>query len=178
MWQKIISAFENTPSQLKVIKLFLEIGIRIERHGKSSSGEDKVAIYCGPIEQSVTKLANAIGVDRKVVLATCKSIVENNELADVFTRLKPVADISDVARYDKNSFEGVMDIYAFSDSVGIAALATKLLAEENIVIRYMVARDPELSVESVMTIVTDKRPPGRLVEQLLRSKDVIKVSLS
>ena len=168
MWQKIINLFQNTPSRLKVIKLFLDIGIRIDADG----------IYCGDIELSVSKVAKALGVDRKVVLVTAQVIRENNELFEVFSRLKPVADISDVARYDKDSFEGVIDIYAFSNSVGIAALATKLLADENISIRYMVARDPELSVESVMTIVTDKRPPGRLVEQLLQNPDIIKVTLS
>lgn len=139
---------------------------------------DKDGIFCGPIEQSTTKIAKALGVDRKVVDLTADVIRNNPELYAVFSKLKPIADISDVARYDKNSFAGVMDIYAFSDSVGIAALATTLIAEENITIRYMVARDPELSVESVMTIVTDKRPPGRVVEALLNNDDVIKVSLS
>lgn len=168
MWEKIRKIFETSPSRLKVVELFLDLGIRVDEEG----------FWCGPIALSVTKIAKSVGVDRKVIIATAETIQKNDEIAQVFKRLKPVSDISDVARYDKESFEGVIEIYAFSNSVGIAALVTNLLAEEGISIRYMVARDPELSVESTMTIVTDKRPPGRLVEQLLRNPDITKVALS
>ncbi len=164
----ILKEFENKPSRLKVAELFLEYGFRVTEEG----------IFAGPVQLSVTKVAKACRVDRKVVEETTKNIRNNPALFDVFSHLSTVADISDVARYDKHSFEGVMEIHAFSSGVGIAALAAQLVADQDLVIRYMLCKDPELSVEATMTIVTDKKIPGKIVERLLKNKDVIKVTLS
>ncbi len=168
MWDEIIKAFQNTPSRLKVVELLLEFGFSVHEDG----------IYAGPVMLPITKVAKAAKVDRKVVEETVRDIRKNEELMKVFKYLKPVADLSEVARMNKERFEGVIEIEAFSSSVGIAARATTLLAEEDLVIRYLLAKDPELSVKSTMTIVTDKKIPARILELLLRNKDVISVKIS
>lgn len=168
MWEEILKVFQNTPSRLKVVELMLEYGFSVGPDG----------IYAGPVMLSVTKVAKAAKVDRKVVEETVRVIRKNEALMRVFSALKPVADVSDVARLNKERFEGVMEIEAFSSSVGIAAKATKLIADEDLVIRFLLAKDPELSVKSTMTIVTDKKVPARILELLLRDKDIISVKLS
>ncbi len=167
MWTKVREAFQRTPSRLKVAQLFLESGFRVTEEG----------IFAGSVELSTTKIARALGVDRKVVEMTAQVILSNKSLREVFSKLKPVADVSDVARYSQSRY-GVMEVFAVSSAVGIAAQATSLLAKENISIRYMLCKDPVFSVESSMVIVTDRRIPGRVVDQLLANPNVISVTLS
>ncbi len=168
MWDEIQNVFVNTPSRLKVAKLCLEHGFRLTTKG----------IFAGEVELSPTKIAKAVGVDRKVVEMTMKVILENVILYQIFSKLKPVADISDVARYFDKKKRGVMLVHAYSSEVGTAALVTDLLAKEDIMIRYMLCKDPELSVEATMVIVTEQSIPGQIVDQLLKSEKIISVTLS
>ena len=149
MWEPILSRFDKYPSRLKVIKIMLEFGFNISQD-RNEHSEEKVIFFAGPVELSITKLARACGVDRKVVEATALTIINDARLYTVFSKLKPIADISDVARYNKESYDGVLEIHALPSAIGIAALASRLLVEENITIRYMVARDADLSVLYVL----------------------------
>ncbi|WP_202319253.1 ACT domain-containing protein [Archaeoglobus neptunius] len=165
MWKKVAEKFENYPSQIAVAREFLRLGIAV-RDGKA---------YCGDIELVPTKIADAIGVDRKVVLAAIQNIEGDDELRKVFSALKPVANIAEVARL--LGF-GVVEVYAESHKVGIVAGVSSALAREGISIRYILAEDPELSVESKLTIVTETKIPGRVVDEILRVDGVEKVLIS
>jgi uncharacterized protein len=172
MWEEIRLEFENTPSRLKLIEMFLEFGFAIKQDG----------IYAGPVQLSYSKIAKASGVDRKVIDVTVAAVRKNKALLTVFENLTPAADISGVAKYNRfaknKGFGGVLEIEAFSSSIGIAAKATELIKNEGLVVRYLLAKDPELSVQSTMTIVTDKPIHARVVQALLEDKDIIRVSLS
>ncbi len=165
MWSKIQKKFEKYPSQIAVAKEFLKLGISV-RNGKA---------YCGGIELVPTKIADAVGVDRKVVVMAIQNIEEDEELREVFSSLRPVAYIAEVARI--LDF-GVLEVFAESQKPGIVAGITKILADEGISIRYMLAEDPELSVESKLTVVTESKIPGRLVDKFLEVPGVIKIVLS
>lgn len=165
MWEKIVNKFEKYPSQISVAREFLRLGISI-RNGKA---------YCDEIELVPTKIADAIGVDRKVVLAAIQNIENDEELRKVFSSLKPVANISEVARI--LGF-GVLEVYAESHKVGIVAGVSTVLAKEGISIRYILAEDPELSVESKLTVVTETKIPGKVVEEILKVDGVKKVLIS
>ncbi len=165
MWKKIAEKFEKYPSQIAVAKEFLRFGISI-KEGKA---------YCGNIELVPAKIAEAIGVDRKVVVSAIQNIEKDEELRKVFEKLKPVADITEVARF---LGYGVLEVYAESSKVGIAAGVTSALAKEGIVIRYLLAEDPELSVESKMIVVADSKIPGKVVEEILKVDGVKKVVIS
>ena len=165
MWSKIQKKFEKYPSQIAVAKEFLKLGISV-RNGKA---------YCGGIELVPTKIADAVGVDRKVVVMAIQNIEEDDELREVFSSLRPVAYIAEVARI--LDF-GVLEVFAESQKPGIVAGITKILADEGISIRYMLAEDPELSVESKLTVVTESKIPGRLVDKFLEVPGVIKIVLS
>ena len=62
---------------------------------------------------------------------------------------------------------GVLEVYAESSKVGIVAGVAGALAREGISIRYILAEDPEISVESKMTVVTNSKIPGKVVEEIL-----------
>ncbi|HIP62854.1 MAG TPA: ACT domain-containing protein [Archaeoglobus profundus] len=165
MWKKIVEKFERYPSQIIVAKEFLRLGISV-KNGKA---------YCGNIELVPTKIAEALGVDRKVVITAIQNIENDEELRKVFSSLKPVANIADVARI---LGYGVLEIYADSHKVGIVAGITSILAREGISIRYILAEDPELSVESKLTIVTNTKIPGKLVDEFLKIDGVHKIVIS
>ncbi len=165
MWKKIVEKFERYPSQIVVAKEFLRLGISV-RNGKA---------YCGDIELVPTKIAEALNVDRKVVVSAIQNIESDEELRKVFSSLKPVANIAEVARI--LGF-GVLEVYAESYKVGIVAGITSILAREGISIRFILAEDPELSVESKLTIVTDTKIPGRLVDEFLKVDGVQKIVIS
>ncbi len=165
MWGKIREKFEKYPSQIAVAKEFLRLGISI-RDGKP---------YCDSIELVPTKIAEAVGVDRKVVVTAIQNIESDDELKKVFSSLKPVANISEVARI--LGF-GVLEVYAESQRPGIVAGITGILAKEGISIRYLLAEDPELSVESKLTVVTETKIPGRLVDEFLKIPGVHKIVIS
>ncbi|MCS7122020.1 MAG: ACT domain-containing protein [Archaeoglobaceae archaeon] len=165
MWRKIAEKFEKYPSQIVVAKEFLRLGISV-RNGKA---------YCGSIELVPTKIAEAIGVDRKVVMAAITNIEKDDELRKVFSALKPVANIAEVARI--LGF-GVIEVYADSRKVGIVAGVASILAREGISIRYILAEDPELSVESKMIVVTESKVPGKLIDEILKVDGVQKVVVS
>ncbi len=168
MWQEIRSVFQTTPSRLKVVEKLLESGFKVLPDG----------IYAGDVQLSTIKLARACGVDRKVVEETARDIRSNPLLLNVFQYLKPVADISDIAKYNKSGFGGLIEIEAISSSVGIASKVSTMISEEGLVIRYLLAKDPEISVRSTMTVVTDEPIPMHIIQQLLNDPNILKVSLS
>jgi len=165
MWKRIVEKFERYPSQIAVAKEFLRLGISV-RDGKA---------YCGDIELVPTKIAEAIGVDRKVVVMAIQNIESDDVLRKVFSSLKPVANITEVARI---LGYGVLEVYAESQKSGIVAGITSILAREGIPIRYILAEDPELSVESKLTVVTETKIPGRLVDDFLKVEGVQKIVIS
>ncbi|ADC64302.1 amino acid-binding ACT domain protein [Ferroglobus placidus DSM 10642] len=165
MWSKLVEKFEKYPSQIVVAKEFLRLGISV-KNGKA---------YCGNIELVPTKIAEALGVDRKVVVMAIQNIESDEELRRVYSSLKPVANIAEVARI--LGF-GVLEVYADSRKVGIVAAISSILARENISIRYMLAEDPDLSIESKLVIVTETKIPGKLVDEFLKVEGVEKIVIS
>ncbi len=165
MWKKIKEKFERYPSQIVVAKEFLRLGISV-RNGKA---------YCDKIELVPSKIAEAIGVDRKVVVMAIQNIENDEELKRVFSSLKPVANITEVARI---LGYGVLEVYAESHKVGIVAGITSILAREGISIRYILAEDPELSVEPKLIVVTETKIPGKLVDEFLKVDGVQKIVIS
>ena len=86
-----------------------------------------------------------------------------------------MANIAEVARI--LGF-GVLEVYAQSHKVGIVAGVATALAKEGICIRYILGEDPELSVESKLTVVTEGKIPGKVVEEILKVDGVEKILIS
>jgi len=167
MWSKIRQYFEDSPSKLKVARLLVETGLRVDEEGR---------IYCGEIEIPATKIAAAAGVDRRVVRETAKAILGTEELRRLFLGLRPAGPLMrDIAPY--LGF-GVVEIRAVPATVGIIAKTTTLIADAGISIRQILAEDPEINPDPKLIVVTEKPIPGELLPKLLKIPTVSKVSIS
>lgn len=167
MWQKIKNFFENSPSQLKVAKLLIEMGLRIGNDGR---------IYCGEIEVPATKIGKALGVDRRVVKEMAEAILKTGELKRVFTNLKPAGPLlRDVAQY---LGYGVVEIRAKPDAIGIIAEATALIAREGISIRQILAEDAEIYPDPKLILITERPIPGELLPKFLKIPTVKQVTIT
>ena len=67
MWDQISGKFVRNPSQQKVIKKMISIGLNVEM-----DMDRKLRIYCDGIEIKPNSIAEAISVDRRVVVETLR----------------------------------------------------------------------------------------------------------
>ncbi|MHC1598165.1 MAG: hypothetical protein ACXQS3_06350 [Candidatus Methanofastidiosia archaeon] len=165
MWGDIEQYFRSSPKRREVASLFLMLGL--------SCNED-LKVYCQEIEVPIKKIADMLGIDRRVVTDTVRDIMANDKMRNVFTNLKPRAFLRDAASALNY---GVVEIEASSETVGIVAGVSALIAEEGISIQQAVADDPILFPEPKLTIVTDKKIPPHVFEKILKVNGVKKVSI-
>src|SRR3989304_9088438 len=90
MWNVLHEKFKNHPAQEKVIRLLLERGFQINTDGRVVSGN---------IEIAHTQIANEISVDRRVVDATCETILKDEQLMQIFKNVRTIPFLRDVAPY-------------------------------------------------------------------------------
>jgi predicted regulator of amino acid metabolism with ACT domain len=166
MWNNIMEKFEKYPSQQKVVKKLLELGLRIDTNNK---------IYCKDVEINISSLAKSLNTDRRVITSTIKNILKDEELKKIFMNIYPsgpvLTNISNVLGL------GVIEIEGLGQKAGILYKIAKILAEENISIRQAYASDPEIDPIPHITIITDKQLEGDLIQLLLKIDGVSKVSL-
>ncbi len=165
MWNKVERYFEKFPVRKEIAALFLKYGLCIKEDNR---------IYCNDIEIPYTSIAKVLDVDRRVVKETVKTILKNEELSTVFTNLQSVAFYEGVA---KRMHFGVVEIRADSSTVGIVAKISSMVAKEQISIRQIVADDPTLYPEPKLTIITEKKVPGELLDDFLEVEGVQQVSI-
>jgi len=166
MWAYLEKKFKDFPAQQMVAKKIIELGLRI-------GGE---RIFCGDVEVKDTALAKAVGVDRRVVKATIKTIKDDKELKKLFENIWPAgAFLKNVARY---LGYGLVEIEADADRPGILSSAAALIASKNISIKQVHADDPTVIKNPKLTIITEKEIPGNLINEFLKIKGVKKVSIS
>lgn len=167
MWKMLEAHFRDAPAKLKVLRTFVELGLRVEEDGK---------VYLGDVEVPDSKIARAVGVDRRVVREAVKSILGDASLKRIFKGLKPAGamlrDVASLLGY------GVVEIRAKPEAVGIIAEATALIAKEGISIRQIIAEDPELYPDPKLTIITDKPLPGDIIPKFLKIPTVKQVAIS
>ncbi len=167
MWTQVKNYFSDSPSKLKIAKLIVESGLRIDEKGR---------IYCGEIEIPATKLAAAAGVDRRIVKDTAQAILESEELKKIFMNLKPAGPLlRDVAQY---LGYGVIEFKARPEAPGIIAEATALIAKEGISIRQILAEDAEIYPDPKLLLITEKPIPGELLNKFLKISTVKQVTVS
>lgn len=164
MWSRIAEKLERYPARLKVARALVEFGLKVGLDGK---------IYCGSIEMDEAKIARALGVDRRTVRATAETILEDEFLREVFSKIKPSGAF--LAEAAKPLGYGVVEVYADSHKKGILAGAAYAIAKRGVSIRQAVAEDPDLYPEPKLTIITEKPVPGDVVPEILRIEGVKKV---
>ncbi len=163
MWKEIYSVMEKSPAQLKVVKKMLEIGISIRDND----------LYINGIQIDDTKFAKAIGVDRRVIKSTIKTISENPILAKFFMNLKSIPDFTDAAR---EMGWGAMEVIVEDPSKpGILASISAIISQEGISIRQAFVDDPEIVEEPKLHVVTQSKLPSELILKLMDLKNIRKI---
>ncbi len=167
MWSVLQEKFKNHPAQEKVIRLLLERGFQINDQGRVVSGK---------IEIAHTQIANEIGVDRRVVDATCETIMKDAQLMAIFRNVRTIPFLRDVATY-----LGLGVIVITPDNAarkGLLGAVATAVAENGIIIRQAVSDDPYLTEDPKLTIIIEGRTSGELVNALTRIEGVKSVTVS
>ena len=152
--EKIDEYFEGYYVQKKIAYLLLKYGLKIK--------EDK--IYCGPIEQSNSKLARAISVDYRAVTDTIKKIKKEPELKEFFSSIEPTPNLKNTA--SKVGW-GVIEIIPENPHLpGIFAGVSKIIADEEISIRQAIGEDYELTENPRFIVVTESPIPDKLISKI------------
>lgn len=159
MWEYIREKFKRYPSQTKVLKKMISLGLSVKKDHESIP-----RIYCDDVEIKASSLAYTLGVDRRAVLDILNKIVEDPELARFFFDLKPAPDFR---RVSSKLGMGVIQIVATKASrPGIVSGVSQIISREGISIRQVIVDDPELVDDPRATIVTDSPIPGNLLADL------------
>jgi len=154
LWQRINEKFGRSPAQLLVIKTLLRYGFSVNQRG----------IYCGNIKIPDAQIAREAGVDRRVVRATAEAILRDEELATIFSNLRSVAFLRDVA---VDLGLGIIEIIPKDASEhGIISEVTGVIAKAGISIRQAITDDPYMVKEAKLTIVTESPVAGDVIEEL------------
>ena len=166
LWEQIRALTGNHAERLKVIRTVLENGLSI-KHDR---------VYLNEIEISTVEIARAAGVDRRTVVATIKMVEGDPSLSGLFSKLQSAGvSLVGVAR---QLGLGILEIVAENPrSPGIIAGATRILAEAGISLRQALVDDPELVLEPRLVLITERPVPGEVVQRLLNTTGVVKVSV-
>lgn len=166
MWNKIKSQLQDYPERLKVARVLIENGL--------SAKGDK--IYLNEIEIPPVRVARVAGVDRRTVNETLKSIEKNTELRMIFEELRPAGhSLKEIA---KPLNLGVVEITPTNaSSPGILANTAVVLNRAGLSIRQAIVDDPELSPEPKLTFIVERKIPGELIPEILKTQGVAKVSV-
>jgi len=149
-----------------VLKLLFERGFQVNEEGKVTSGS---------IEIAHTQLAKEAGVDRRVVDATTKTIISDELLSRIFKNVHSIPFLRDVA--PSLGLGVIIIIPEDAADVGILAEVAGLISGSKVSIRQAVSDDPYLTDNPRLTIVTDKKVPGELVDKILELPSVKGVSI-
>ena len=150
-----MSRFSAHPAQEKVVKLLLDRGFQINNQGK---------VVSSGIEIPHTKIAKEAGIDRRVVDATTQMILSDPLLKRVFTNLRSIAFLKDVAV--ELGFGVIVITPNSAEEVGILSDVSKAIAGYGISIRQAISDDPFFTEDPKLTIVTDSLIPPNLVSEL------------
>lgn len=168
MWKRVLERMSSFPARVKVARLMVELGLGVRvRRGKEE-------VVCGAVKVVDRAVAEAVGVDRRVVKQTVKLILDDPLLKRIFTGLRPAGAL--LAPVSKPLGFGVVEIRADPSAVGVLAGAARVVADRGISIRQAVAEDPDLFPEPKLVLVLDKPLPGEAIDSLMRIPSVESVT--
>ena len=160
MWKLIEQHFDAYPTQEKIAQKMLAYGLRVHHN----------TIYCGDIALSASKIAKALNVDRRAVIATVHTITSNPDLLTIFSNLMPTCHLKEVAPH---MHWGVIEIFPTDPSTpGILAEVATIIAQHHISIRQAIGDDFEFTEEPRLFIITEKQIPGTVIPKIRQAKGV------
>ncbi len=155
-----LSEFDRFPSQKAVASLMLSNGLCVKDN----------KIFCGDIEMSDSAIGRAAGVDRRAVKATVDKIMTTPKLLSVFSKLRCMALLSDVAPEIGCS---VIEIVPKDASEpGILSDITQVIFDAGISIRQAVVDDRGVGSEARLIAVLNGHLPPRYIPMLKSCRGV------
>lgn len=162
IWKEILGRFSREQGKLRIVRLMLDNGIKVDHNGQLAVGDIAVADLA---------MARAANTDRRVVRRTANKIMNDPVLKRFFSALRPGAvSIRDAAKQLGHS---VIEITADASKPGVISKVTTILAEDGAVILQAQAQDPELFPEPKLTLVVKGKVPMRTLERI-RSLRLVK----
>ncbi len=154
MWRQIQVRFTRQKARLSVVRKMIELGVRVE---------DRFRLKVGDMSVSDSALAEAAGVDRRVVRTTVNQIMGEPDLREIFTKMKPIGtSLVDIA---ENLGYSVLVVNADPRQPGVISGVSSVLSEYGVVIRQALADDPDFIPDPKLTLVLDGRvPPEAIVK--------------
>ena len=110
------------------------------------------------------------GVDRRIVRATVHTIESSPELLRVFSRLRPIGFLKDVASV--MGWSAIEIIPTNAGAPGIIADVTGVIATSGISIRQALVTDPDLSSDPRLYVITESPVPAELIPRLKSCRGV------
>lgn len=166
MWNTIKKNLQEYPERLRVARVLVENGL--------TAKENK--IYLNQIEIPPVRIARVAGVDRRTVNETLKSIKANRQLRLIFEEMRSAGhSLKEIA---KPLSLGVIEITPIdAKTAGILARSATILARAKLSIRQAIVDDPELSPEPKLTLIVERKIPGELISDLLKTEGIAKVAV-
>ena len=155
MWSQIKDFFKTFSAQQRVAKLLFERGFQVREDGK---------IVSGGIEIPHTQIGKEVGVERRAVDSTVKTILSKNELKRIYTNLRQVCSLQEVAR--EFNLSVIVFVPENASQTGIIADVTKLVSENGLSIRQALAEDPSISVHPKLTLILEGDIPSELIGKI------------
>ncbi len=166
MFEVIEKHFKKYPAQKRVALFLLKKGLKVDKDGR---------IKINDVEIPFSQIGKVLDVDRRVVEATAKKILEIDELRRVFLNLECVAFLRNVA---KELGLHVIEIKATDASKpGIIGKVATLIAKHGISIRQAVADDPYFIEKPKFTVIVDGKIPGKLIEELKAVEGIEEITI-
>jgi predicted regulator of amino acid metabolism with ACT domain len=166
MWQEILNKFKRFPAQEKVIRLILQRGFQVN---------DQARVVSGEIEIPHAQIAKELGVDRRVVDTTALAIREDEALWKVFKNVRSMTFLGDVAPI---LGLGVIEITPVNAAkTGLLGDVASSVAKNGLSIRQAISDDPYFVENPKLTIITEGKIPGDLVQLLMEIKGVRRVTV-
>jgi predicted regulator of amino acid metabolism with ACT domain len=166
MWQEILNKFKRFPAQEKVIRLILQRGFQVNAQARVVSGE---------IEIPHAQIAKELGVDRRVVDTTALAIRDDEALWKVFRNVRSVTFLADVAPI---LGLGVIEITPVNAAkTGLLGDVASSVAKNGLSIRQAISDDPYFVENPKLTIITEGKIPGDLVQLLMEIDGVRRVTV-
>ncbi|RLE76941.1 MAG: amino acid-binding protein [Thermoprotei archaeon] len=170
LWDIINSKFGRAEKKMKVVKAFLKYGFKLKRE------KDRIFIYLDKVKISYSALANALGVDRRVVVETVKNLAEDEFLRNFFENLEPAgASLRGVSRL--LGYRCII-VETYEDKPGILASVAVALAKRNINILQVIADDPNIIENPKLYIIVSGDVPGDVVNEILENKVIKNITIS
>jgi len=166
VWSVIRDRFKGYPGREKVVKFLLEHGFRVNERGH---------VGVNGVEIPHLQIGERVGVDRRVVDATCTMIRGDDLLVGIFENIRTIHFLRDIA---PSLGLGVIVVKPEdAQRAGLLGEVAMKVAEFGISIRQAVSDDPYLVDEPLLTIIVEGSISGELAQELVRIPGVKGVTI-